>query len=161
MLWLAHKGQFTQCSLFLQLQHTHQIKHVFRGEMRWVLKDYISLSQYQLVLMKLKPSLTARAQAGHSDSVKKKKRQHIFNLKYEVSFGTLRAALLSQPLFWSAHWWLVLTECHPNWRYFWNNMHKELVAGPRGHVHTTPRDRKHDSRSMALAQLQLYCSGLI
>lgn len=48
--------------------------------------------------MKLKPSLTARAQAGHSDSVKKK-RQHIFNLKYEVSFGILRAALLSQPLF--------------------------------------------------------------
>lgn len=63
-----------------------------------MLKDYISLSQYQLVLMKLKPSLTARAQAGHSDSVKKK-RQHIFNLKYEVSFGILRAALLSQPLF--------------------------------------------------------------
>lgn len=89
------------------------------------------------------------------------KRQHVFlcgpvRQQWGVFCISRAAAALSQPLFWLAHRCLILTECHPYWGYFWNNMHKELVAGPHGHIHTTPRD-PCAQLSLRLIKVSLFC----
>lgn len=148
MLWwtqLADYGRFSQCTLICIYSTGTTLKkqHISRGEIRLAIKWYIIITSstdahWTEPLIAAGPEccefvifLFFFLKGSTCSFIDQSAKNDVCILR--------AAALLSQPLVWSEHWCLILTECHPNWGYFWNNMHKELVAGPPWpHTHHTP-----------------------